>query len=567
MMQGRRPRRQGRPEHPGRTLEAGFRFAHPRQQRPIAWLAVLAALSAATAFAVLGYAAGLLPDGRVPETLFIVALVAIVASIYLRDAVQMATTRLIETANLRYRRTILRLLAGLDLRSVETVGPANLYFNIASNPRKLSETTSLIGRIVTLVARLLCSLVVMVLLAPLAAVATLFLLVVLGVSFVFTTPPALAAEDAAEKAEARFFSGIEALVHGFKAIKLNQPLAQDFMQTALTSPALAAQENKTRAGRWLSLNFVLSTVAKLIGAAGVLVLVPWIGHAGQAEPALIAAVTVIALLPITVLQQAPVVLRAGTALKSLKGFLDRLVQLQPTVPIPAAPAAVRPATVTTDGDAVGPFRSLEAHALEYRFTDQQGRTTGFRVGPLDFRIDGGSLTFIVGGNGSGKTTLLKLLTGLYRPTDGTIRFNGLDADTASDLRNRYCSSVFSDPFLFRRLYGLGAIDPDRVNVMLALLQIDHVTEYGPAGFTNLSLSTGQRKRLALAAALLEDRPVLFLDEFAADQDPDFRRRFYAELLPRFRADGRTVIAVTHDDAYFTAADRLLHMREGRLMDG
>jgi putative ATP-binding cassette transporter len=69
------------------------------------------------------------------------------------------------------------------------------------------------------------------------------------------------------------------------------------------------------------------------------------------------------------------------------------------------------------------------------------------------------------------------------------------------------------------------------------------------------LSAGQRRRLALLQVFLDRRPVVALDEWAAEQDPIFRRVFYTELLPELQRRGATVVAITHDDRYFHIADR------------
>ena len=79
-------------------------------------------------------------------------------------------------------------------------------------------------------------------------------------------------------------------------------------------------------------------------------------------------------------------------------------------------------------------------------------------------------------------------------------------------------------------------------------------------------SGGQRQRLAIARAVLRNAPILVLDEWAADQDPQFRRKFYREILPELKRRGLTIVAVTHDDHYFDAAERRLHMEEGRLSE-
>jgi putative ATP-binding cassette transporter len=96
------------------------------------------------------------------------------------------------------------------------------------------------------------------------------------------------------------------------------------------------------------------------------------------------------------------------------------------------------------------------------------------------------------------------------------------------------------------------------------VELDRKTQFAEDRFTTLDLSMGQRKRLALVVALLEDRPIVVFDEWAAEQDAGFRRRFYEEIIPQLKRDGRTVIAVTHDERYFHVADRVLKMDYGEL---
>jgi len=174
--------------------------------------------------------------------------------------------------------------------------------------------------------------------------------------------------------------------------------------------------------------------------------------------------------------------------------------------------------------------------------------------------------FIVGGNGSGKSTLLKTLTGLYHPQSGSIVMDDtlLTPDTATWYRSHF-SPIFSDYHLFDRLYGLRGIETAQVNELLRLMQIENKTTFEGGRFTNLDLSSGQRKRLGLIVALLEDRPVLVLDEWAADQDPGFRKFFYETILQDLKRKGKTVIAATHDDRYFGAADRIVKMEYGELV--
>jgi putative pyoverdin transport system ATP-binding/permease protein len=209
------------------------------------------------------------------------------------------------------------------------------------------------------------------------------------------------------------------------------------------------------------------------------------------------------------------------------------------------------------------FDSLELLNVEYCYTKRTG-TRSFAIGPLSCRFDAGTISFVTGGNGSGKSSLIRLLTGLYPTAAGSALLNGQVVDLRS-CRDLF-SVVLADQPLFDSLYGLEATDPAKVNAMLQRFGVGHVTRYKDRRFTRLDLSTGQRKRVALVAALLEHRPILVLDEWAADQDPATRQTFYREILPALRAEGRTIIAVTHDDRYFDACDRLLVMANGQLVN-
>jgi len=173
--------------------------------------------------------------------------------------------------------------------------------------------------------------------------------------------------------------------------------------------------------------------------------------------------------------------------------------------------------------------------------------------------------FITGSNGSGKTTLMKLLTGLYPPSRGEIELDG--QPLAPHLRHRYRSlftSVFMDHHLFGPAHGLDVADPGRVEALLRRFNLAGIVRFEAGRFTPLDLSTGQRKRLAMVVALLEDRPVYVLDEWAAHQDPYLRRYFYEVLVPEMRAAGKTVVAISHDARFFHLADRRLHLVEGRI---
>ncbi len=210
------------------------------------------------------------------------------------------------------------------------------------------------------------------------------------------------------------------------------------------------------------------------------------------------------------------------------------------------------------------FRQLRLQDVVLRYDDPKV-SHPFVFGPVDLTVSAGETVFLTGGNGSGKSTLLKLLTALYRPDAGAVMIDDMviDASNEEAYQNLF-SVIFSDFYLFDELYGLGEVDEDEVGALLEDLELAGKTRLKGGALETQDLSTGQRKRLALLVTLLEGKPICVFDEWAAEQDPTFRRRFYRQLLPRLKAMGKTVIAVTHDDKYFDAADRLLQMEEGRL---
>lgn len=191
----------------------------------------------------------------------------------------------------------------------------------------------------------------------------------------------------------------------------------------------------------------------------------------------------------------------------------------------------------------------------------------FELGPIDLVIHPAQIFFIVGGNGSGKTTLAKLLAGLYAPEQGRIQLNGESIDDGNrDQFRQHFSAIFSDFHLFERTLDARGADADaRGNSLLARLRLQHKVQMRDGAFTTRELSHGQRKRLALVVACLEDRPIVLFDEWAADQDPVFKDVFYQELLPELRAQGKAVIAITHDERYFHLADQLVRMENGCVM--
>lgn len=211
------------------------------------------------------------------------------------------------------------------------------------------------------------------------------------------------------------------------------------------------------------------------------------------------------------------------------------------------------------------FKELRLEGVGFSYKNKDD-IPQFGIGPIDLSIKRGETLFIVGGNGSGKSTFMKLLTALYPPSYGTVKLDNrlIDLDTVQDYRELF-SIIFTDFHLFNKLYGIPNPDSAVVQTFLEKMKLEEKTQFDDNHFTKQDLSTGQKKRLALLVTYLEDREICIFDEWAADQDPEFRRFFYEDLLKELKAKGKTIIAVTHDDRYFHLADRVLKMEYGKVL--
>lgn len=198
--------------------------------------------------------------------------------------------------------------------------------------------------------------------------------------------------------------------------------------------------------------------------------------------------------------------------------------------------------------------------------DSEGEKHSFQLGPIDLSLGPGELVFISGGNGSGKTTLAKLLSGLYIPEAGEIRLDGQPiTDHHRESYRQYFSTVFSDFYLFDSLLGIECPNLDhRAGEYLKRLMLEGKVEIKDRTLSTIELSQGQRKRLALLTAFLEDRPLYIFDEWAADQDPQFKEVFYHSILPELKARGRTAIIISHDEKYYEVGDRIIKLDYGRI---
>ena len=220
-------------------------------------------------------------------------------------------------------------------------------------------------------------------------------------------------------------------------------------------------------------------------------------------------------------------------------------------------------------------RNIHLRGLVYQY-DTGNSSNPFTIGPINLTIQKGELIFITGGNGSGKSTFLKMLVGLYLPKRGqiyvdydkgrTITGTLIGSDNYQAYRELF-TLLFTDFHLFNKLYGLERVDEQIVNDLLINLGLSsEKTSYQNGSFTNLKLSSGQKKRLALANCILEDKEIYIFDEVAADLDPAFRDVYYHEILQELQSRNKTIFVVSHDKDYWHVADRILELKNGQLFE-
>ncbi len=353
----------------------------------------------------------------------------------------------------------------------------------------------------------------------------------------------------------RLFAGYRGAVEGRNELALNAARKRLFHQHDVEAAAEHARATETRADRYwvLSLSWTALLILGLI--AGIFLAGEALGLPRERMAGFVLVLMFLRMPLNDLVGTLPILLAGNVALAKVAAL-----RLEPHRPGFDAAGTGPDHPVTAPGQ---PLLSLERVVYEHPSNDGEA---GFHLGPVDLTVVAGETLFIVGGNGGGKSTLLTLLAGLRRPASGTVRLAGVEVtDARRGWQRERISAVFSTPHLFDRLVGPGgALDEDLAQAFLRRLRLDSKVTLADGRLSDTRLSQGQRKRLALLSAMVEERPILLLDEWAADQDPVFRRFFYEELLPELKRGGRTIVAVSHDDRFFHVADRVLRCDAGVL---
>ena len=455
----------------------------------------------------------------------------------------------LRSAAARGQASLVGVVAGAEPAQMERVGPPRVLRGLTTAPATILATAPLLARGLRTGCYIIGTLIVLVSLAWQLFGVMAAVLLLTFISLAWNQRAVMAALADATALEAATYDDIGASLGGFKELKLNAARRKAFL-AGLRKRTQAASVAQARASRRQTLGFVLQASGTIAASAICIFVIP-VTMEHFSTVTLIAAAVLMSNVSLSPIRDLPVLVRGEAAIDEM----ERLgLDLQ-------ASSGERPPL--TLAEAVPKQAALTLRRLVYGYPDEN-EEPGFMLGPLDLDIAPGTITFVLGGNSSGKTTLMNLLAGVYAPASGKIMLNGQDAGTPL-LRESSCA-IFADHYLFDRLYGLPGLDASRVNQALADMGIGHRTRFVDGRFTSVDLSTGQRKRLAWVAGTLEARPLLLLDQWSADQDPEFRERFYRELLPAQRAAGRTIVAITHDDRYYDVADRLIRLEAGRLVE-
>ncbi|NCR58326.1 MAG: ATP-binding cassette domain-containing protein [Microcystis aeruginosa LL13-06] len=416
------------------------------------------------------------------------------------------------------------------------------------------------------------------------------------------------------------FKHFQALMGGIKELKLNQSKRQAFMERELQSSAVQLRQLNTKAMKRFAIANGFGQLSQFLSLGFILFILPlFLDIPLTMLAAYVLIGTFIALPMQNMLNRIPELVRGNIALRKIERMklslsslseADTLVlsispscQLQfqavtylyhpelPPFPPEGFPEGHPPfppeghPPFPPEGLSQGFANSLPALAPESPSSErkpipfpshppysQKGnpppppRTDekGFLLGPISFSWQPGELIFIIGGNGSGKSTLAKLITGLYPPLSGAIYLNGkrITQDNVEWYRQHF-SAIFYDFYLFDSFLGFDRPNLDQeVENYLMQLQLAHKVTIKNGVLSTTELSQGQRKRLALLTAYLEDRPIYVFDEWAADQEPRFRELFYKQILLQLKERGKIVIVISHDDRYFHLADHIIKLDYG-----
>jgi putative ATP-binding cassette transporter len=441
---------------------------------------------------------------------------------------------------------------------LEEIGAHRLLAVITEDTRTLTEVVSILPLAITQLAILTGCLVY------LGWLSWLLLLLMLGYMLVGTVTYRVPLQRAMRYFKLmreewdHTFKAIRGITEGAKELKLNRDRREAFVSRQLQPPIAGIRRSEVAGNGLAAISRKGGQILFFVFIGVVLFVTPrFISLDHQTLTGYVLTVLFMIAPFSIILGTLPSFGRAHIAAEKIRS-LGLSLSNQPSEAMASGIASALPASSTS-------WRRLDLIDVMHVYR-HEGAVDEFCLGPLTLTFYPGQLIFLIGGNGSGKTTLAKLLMGLYEPKKGEICLDekAITRDNRDDYR-QYFSVVFYDFYLFDQLLGAAGADLDaRSKNYLIQLQLDHKVTVAGGELSTLELSQGQRKRLALLTAYLEDRPIYIFDEWASDQDPLFKDVFYHQILPELKSRGKTVIVVTHDDRYYHLADRLIKVDRGQV---
>lgn len=468
---------------------------------------------------------------------------------------QLALTQLQLESVYALRMNFSRRMLATPLRDLEKAGPHRMLAMLTGDVQTLGDSLWMLPTLLINMALVAGSLGYMAWLSWRLFAVFLGLLVLALASYWLPAVPAFGLFEKARTVNDKVFKHLRALTVGFKELKLHRARRESFLRDDLEGAATEYKQLQWKVTLRLILTNSWGMLAFFMIIGLMLLVVP---RFVPVKPGEMVAYTLVVLYlqqPLESLTNlVPMIGRGNVALARLESLSLDGGDVSRELPAGAPPPRAS-------------FQRLELRGVTHSYHREQedGR---FTLGPIDLSLERGEVVFLVGGNGSGKTTLAKLVTGLYAPETGDVFLNGQRVEHVNaDHYREHFATVFADFYLFDTLLGLPqSLRDGRAEQFLRRLHLDRKVSIRPDGtLSTLELSTGQRKRLALLVAWLEDRPVYVFDEWAADQDPLFKQVFYEQLLPELKREGRAVLVISHDNRYFHVADRILHLEAGQLV--
>jgi len=527
-----------------------------RSPRRLLFISGLAGISTAAILLAINAGAAKAADGKnalLPAVLFIISLVVFYKA---QQYILIATTVEIETIIHKLRVRLMDQVRRSELLPLEGIGRAEIVNAITKETQTLTQAATILGFASQgfVLVVFVCAYI-----AYLSLAALLMSSIVIGLAslmFLASSRRFVAEQRKATEWEKRLYDRLFDLVDGFKEVRLNRSRSEElFADIVQVSREGANIKIRTQTETFKHVVFSQTSVYVLLGAL-VFMLPTFTSSVGASLQKIATALLFVAGAFWGIVQSLPILLNANVAADNIERLEQRL---RATVVTPEIGVREPPRQ----------FDKIEMRDVAFHY-QVKSRDTPFKIGPIDFTLRSGELVFIMGGNGSGKSTFMKVLAGLYKPDSGQITLDGMPiGDYNREAYRSLITAIFSDYHLFQRLYGIFDPDMARLHRLLGEFRLADKTRLIDRVFQTVELSSGQRKRLGLIVSLLEKRPILLLDEWAAEQDPEFRGKFYYELLPELVRAGLTIVVISHDDRYIDQghyAARVIRMDEGRFVD-